>query len=109
MPPAVAAQCIRPFPGGNPSKFDGSVRDGMTLLDYFAVHSDQPGVSEIVAMAGHKTDGFRVYIDGSDTGPTFNEWWNDLPLDKRFKLSADVRFAMARAMLTARQENSNGH
>lgn len=40
------------FPGGNPSKFDGSVRDGMTLLGYFAVHSDQPGVSEIVAMAG---------------------------------------------------------
>lgn len=77
---------------------------GMTLLDYFAVHSDQPGVSEVVAMAGHKTDGVRVYIGGSETGPTFNEWWNHLPLDERFKLTADVRFAMARAMLNARKE-----
>lgn len=77
------------FPGGNPSKFDGSVRDGMTLLDYFAVHSDQPGVSEIVAMAGHKTDGFRVYIDGSDTGPTFNEWWNGAEYGIRISLKRE--------------------
>ena len=90
------------FPGGTPSRFNGSVNDGMTLRDWFASHADQPGVSEIVTMAGHRTDGFWVeFADGSEKAK-FNDWWNGLPLPERCLLSARVRFALADAMLAAR-------
>lgn len=80
--------------------------NGMTLRDYFAVHADQPGVSEIVSMAGGETDGFRVKFSDGGTEYKFNEWWNDLPLVDRLDLSARVRYAMADAMLTARAKGS---
>lgn len=77
---------------------------GMSLRDYFAVHADQPGVSEIVTMAGGETaDGFRVKFSADGAEHRFNDWWNDLPLADRLSLSARVRYAMADAMLEARK------
>jgi len=76
--------------------------NGMTLRDYFAVHADQPGVSEIVSMAGGETDGFYVMFSAGGTKYKFTEWWNGLPLEDRLELSARVRYAMADAMLAER-------
>lgn len=75
---------------------------GMSLRDYFAVHADQPGVAEIVAVAGGETDGYRVRFNAGETERKFNDWWNDLPLADRLSLSARVRYAMADAMLAER-------
>lgn len=76
---------------------------GMTLRDYFAVHADQPGVSEIVTMAGGETaDGYRVKFSPGGADYKFNEWWNGLPIADRLSLSAQVRYAMADAMLAVR-------
>ena len=76
----------------------------MTLRDWFASQADQPGVSEIVAMAGGETDGFYVMFSAGGTKYKFNDWWNDLPLVDRFELSARVRYALADAMLAVRAE-----
>lgn len=83
---------------------------GMTLRDYFAVHADQPGVSEITSMAGvFCPDNFHVYADASKETElgNFNDWWNTLTLTERLALSARVRFAMADAMLAARVDALN--
>jgi len=85
-----------------PNSHDNGWQAGMTLRDYFAVHADQPGVSEIVAMAGGETDGFRVKFSSGGSECKFNEWWNNLPLEDRLTLSARVRYAMADAMLAER-------
>ena len=81
---------------------------GMSLRDYFAVHADQPGVTEIVSMAGGETDGFWVALFPGGARVRFNDWWSDLPLSDRLDLSARVRYAMADAMLAARQLQSEG-
>lgn len=75
--------------------------DGMTLRDYFAIHSDQPGVSEIANIAGYKTDG--IFLELPDGQVRFTEWWNALPLAERCALSARVRYAQADAMLAERE------
>lgn len=98
----------------NPSAFPRDERylghNGMTLRDWFAGQADQPGVSEIVAMAGHKTDGFWVEVESASEKVKFNDWWNGLPLAERCLLYARVRYALADAMLAARanggQENA---
>ena len=77
-------------------------QEGMSLRDWFASQADQPGVSEIVAMAGHTTDGFWVEFADCSEKRKFNDWWNDVPLSERCLLSARVRYAMADAMLEAR-------
>lgn len=77
---------------------------GMSLRDWFASQADQPGVSEIVAMAGGQTDGFHVKFSPDGTEYKFNEWWKDLPLTDRLELAARVRFAYADAMLAERQK-----
>lgn len=76
--------------------------EGMSLRDYFAVHADQPGVSEIVAFAGGETDGFLVKFSAEGEKVKFNDWWNGLPLPERLELSARVRYGLADAMLAAR-------
>lgn len=103
-PPAFPFEELRNTssdPLATPRRFQ---HGGMTLRDYFAVHADQPGVSEIVTMAGGETDGFHVKFSRDGKEYTFNEWWNDLPLDDRLKLSARVRYALADAMLAERSK-----
>jgi len=77
---------------------------GMTLRDYFAVHADQPGVSEIASAANMQSDGFHIWPANEPITEkqVFNVWWNLLPLGERLSLSAKVRFAMADAMLAER-------
>lgn len=76
---------------------------GMEMRDYFAVHADQPGVSEIVAAAGMVHSGGRVWSNEEVDLGSFNVWWDTLPLVRRLELSAMVRYAMADAMLRVRQ------
>ncbi len=76
---------------------------GMTLRDYFAVHADQPGYAEIVTHAGLTYAVNQVWKDAQTSIGTFDMWWRDLPNSERFRLSAEVRYAIAEAMLLARQ------
>lgn len=76
---------------------------GMSLRDYAAIHSTQPGCSEIVAMAGLKWSASRVWLS-ENTGISFDQWWETMPLAKRLDLCAKVRYAQADAMLRARKE-----
>ena len=101
---------MRAFPFVIPDGCGGfqEAESGMSLRDYFAVHADQPGVSELVAMAGGETDGFHVKFTRDCTPMKFNDWWNGLPLADRLDLSARVRFAMADAMLANRLPTSPG-
>lgn len=76
---------------------------GMSLRDYAAIHSTQPGYSEIVAMAGLKWSASRVWIS-MNTGISFDQWWETIPLAERLDLCAKVRYAQADAMLAARKK-----
>ena len=77
---------------------------GMTLRDYAAIHSTQPGVEELVQYAGFRYDGIFVYLKADDSsGPRFNDWWRGLSLERKCELFAGVRYVMADAMLKARQ------
>lgn len=77
--------------------------EGMTLRDYAAIHSTQPGISEIVAMAGLRWADRRVWASETDSLGSFDHWWETLSLGRRLELSAQVRYAQADAMLKARQ------
>jgi|DEB19_MinimDraft_3_1074340.scaffolds.fasta_scaffold00018_50 hypothetical protein len=78
---------------------------GMTLRDYFAVHSTQPGVSEICSAAGVACDGQCVEVDGQHL--RFDKWWQSLSNTRRFDLCAKVRYAQADAMLAAAKEKQS--
>lgn len=80
-----------------------SAANGMTLRDYFAVHSTQPGCSEICALKGLRHQLGAVWQDADTRIASFDYWWEDLPLDERLLLSARVRYAQADAMLKARK------
>lgn len=73
------------------------------LRDYAAIHSTQPGCSEIVAIAGLTWSASRVWLS-EDTGISFDQWWETMPLAERLDLCAKVRYAQADAMLRARRE-----
>lgn len=75
---------------------------GLSIRDYFAVHADQPGYAEIVSHAGLTYGSNQVWKDAQTSIGTFDSWWRDLPNSERFRLSAEVRYAMADAMLKAR-------
>ena len=77
--------------------------DGLSIRDYFAVHADQPGYAEIVSHAGLTYGSNQVWKDAQTSVGTFDSWWRDLPNSERFRLSAEVRYAMADAMLAARK------
>lgn len=74
--------------------------NGLTKREYFAVHSDQPGVAEIVTAAGlHCTDNFWVWKDAETKIGSFNDWWMKLTNEERFALSSKVRVQQADALL----------
>lgn len=77
---------------------------GMSLRDYFAVHGTEPGMSELVKVAGCGLDRTnRVYTtkDGPE-GMHFTEWWQALTIETQCDLCARVRYAQADAMLRVR-------
>lgn len=80
---------------------------GMTLRDYFAARCDQPGMTEVVTHAGLILSGGMVWSPDDPMTPiarSFDEWWIDkVSQADRFRLYAEVRYAMADAMLKARE------
>ncbi len=78
---------------------------GMTMRDYFAIHADQPGAAEIATAAGLTYWCGAVWSDGDTRLAGFEEWWRGLPQERRFELSATVRYQQADAMLSARSSS----
>lgn len=76
---------------------------GMTLRDYFATHSVQPGCGEIASVAGLTYRVGGIWSDAETRLGSFDEWFNALPLNERLYLFARVKYAMADAMLRARE------
>jgi len=93
------------FPG-NHSYIDGMAAsfEGMTHRDYAAIHADQPGIAEIVSMAGLTHSAGQVWSDGQTSLGPFESWWRSIPNSERFMLSARVRYAMADALLAVKAE-----
>jgi len=78
---------------------------GMSLRDYAAIHSTQPGMSEIAKAAGVGFVSCRIYHKADTKHPIpFDEWWSSMTLEQQCLLSARVRYAQADAMLHARAE-----
>jgi hypothetical protein len=78
---------------------------GMTLRDYAAIHSTQPGMIELAKAAGVGIDRqHRVYVT-ADTSAFmhFDDWWLTMTIERQFELCALVRYAQADAMLKARK------
>jgi hypothetical protein len=78
------------------------VDSGMTLRDYFAVHSVQPGQGEIAAMAGVVYANGAIWSDSQTRIGSFEDWFNSMPIGERLDLFSRVKFAMADAMMKAR-------
>jgi len=76
---------------------------GMTLRDYFAIHSVQPGCGELVSMAGYTFSSGAVWSSPDTRIARFDDWFGSMPLPERLELFARVKYAMADAMLKARQ------
>jgi len=76
---------------------------GMTLRDYFAIHSTQPGMAEICKAAGVEIDSMhRVHLSKYGEGMHFDGWWTGMTLEQQCELSAKVRYAQSDAMLKVR-------
>jgi hypothetical protein len=99
--PAFSGGLFEPQHGGSNDREPWN--PGMSLRDYFAVHADQPGYAEIVTHAGLTYGSNQVWKDAQTSIGTFDSWWRDLPNSERFRLSAEVRYAMADAMIAARK------
>lgn len=86
------------FPWGE----HGSLLGGLTKREYFAIHCDQPGVSELVTAAGLICpDNWSVWRDKDTKLGTFTEWYAKLTNTERFELYAKVRVQTADAMCSA--------
>ncbi|KAA3504631.1 hypothetical protein DXM27_05320 [Rhizobium rhizogenes] len=76
----------------------------MTHRDYAAIHADQPGIAEIVSMAGFTYLSGQVWSDEQTSLGPFDSWWRSIANSERFMLSARVRYAMADALLAVKAE-----
>ena len=98
-------QSLTPHPnGGFTHPSDGYGLGGMTLRDYFAIHSVQPGCGELATMAGLYYSQGAVWSNSETRVDNFDAWFCGLPLTERLDLFARVKYAMADAMLEARQK-----
>lgn len=88
---------------GWPMKAAPVLSAGMTLRDYFAIHADQPGRTEIAALAGVRVKGVGAKWEDPDV-PHWEDWWSGLSSEERFSLYARVRYAIADAMLKERSK-----
>jgi len=82
---------------------------GLSHRDYAAIHADQPGIAEIVSMAGLTYSNAQVWSDEKTSLGTFEMWWRTIPNPERFMLSARVRYAMADALLAVKAETDPKH
>lgn len=77
--------------------------EGMTLRDYFAIHSVHPGMGELASMAGLAYRNGGIWKDEKTRVAGADEWFSELPLSERLDLFSRVKYAMADAMLKARE------
>lgn len=79
--------------------------EGMSLRDYFAIHCGEPCVAETAAIAGlvMRPDGCVYPVDGDAAGIDSHEWWAGLSGAEQRRLTSIARYAMADALLLARQ------
>lgn len=92
----------KPLQSGGSALNDGLCPGNISLRDYAAIHSTQPGCSEICAMAGLTWSVGKVWASPDKSIGTFDQWWESIPLDERLVLCARVRYAQADAMLRIR-------
>lgn len=92
------------FPSENSHQSGNTLwhHEGMSLRDYFATHSTQPGISELVKAAGLFYELQTAYVKDGDRRWTFSRWWEEKTLAEQSNLVAKVRYAMADAMLKER-------
>ena len=76
----------------------------ITLRDYMAIHSTQPGASEIVEMAGLFYRKNKVCDAHETILGTFNEWYESIGLNEALDLCSRVKYAQADSMLRVRSE-----
>lgn len=85
---------------------------GMSLRDYAAIHTEQPGMTEICDEAGVTFESKSGCVwDAPEHHPgqrnrlgSFNQWWTGLSKERRYELNAKVRYAIADAMLKERDK-----
>jgi hypothetical protein len=84
---------------------DGGPAFLMSLRDYFAIHSIQPGAGEICAAADVTVENGLVFNRGASVPlGTFDHWFSGLPFAERLRLFSVVKYAMADAMLEASKQ-----
>ena len=75
----------------------------ITLRDYLAIHSTQPGCNEICAIAGFHYADNQVWVDEKTSLGTFNQWFTSMPIEKQLDLCSKVKYAQADSMLRVRE------
>ena len=68
-----------------------------------AIHSTQPGITEIAAVAGYTYSAGKIWINAASSLGSFDAWYGTLPLYIQLDYCAKVRYAQADAMLRARK------
>ena len=98
--------------GGVDSGLHADRWDGMSLRDYFAIHSEQPGMAELAEAGGMIWKNHHIFYPTDDpqwmTGMSGDKWWEGLSNKMRFQLWAEVRYAQADAMLVEREKQRGG-
>lgn len=92
-----------PFDGAQPEMM--TVR-GMSLRDYFAAHSDQPGQSQIATLLSWRCRGVNGVPYNDPDALSFDERWGQLTLSEQADAYSRVRYVIADAMLRAREAKS---
>ncbi len=92
------------------SAVDGSYYEsGMTLRDWFAAKSHQPGTAEAYQLRGcpdvPKPVGYRDedWYGDENMDARAHRWFKTLTLDEKYAIYAELRFKIADAMLKARE------
>lgn len=91
-----------PTDGEHQSGLNTWHHEGMSLRDYFAVHSVHPGAGEVAAIAGLTYRLGAVWSDADTRIGSFEDWFSRLPLTERLELFSSAKYAMADAMLIVR-------
>lgn len=77
----------------------------LTLRDYMSIHATQPGIMEIVKIAGLTFSDNKVWDSPDHYIGTFDNWFNTLSLNKMLDLCSRAKYAQADSMLRVRGEN----
>lgn len=78
--------------------------NGISLRDYMAIHSTQPGISEICSVAGVVWSAGKVWRKNDTDNPigTFEKFLSSMSLEEQLDLCSRVKYAQADSMLRVR-------